>query len=434
MNGLHRPSANDRAAVSGGIIRRAGWGLVDQMVSSGTNFAVGIFVVRTLPLEDFGAFSIAFLVYTLVMSVARAFAMEPLLIRYSGLPAERWRQGAAAATGASTGAACVGAVALILISAVIGGATGAAFLALGVTLPGLLLQDAWRLAFFAAGRGRDALLNDLAWAVFLVPAFILAGLLGASLFAITFAWGIAASGAAVVGVVQARLVPRPDLARAWWREHADLAPRFLAESLIRTGLGQVTMIAIGAIAGLAALGSIRAAQLVMSPVQVILLGASLVAVPEAVGALKRSLGNLVRLSALASFALAAACLTWGLVALLLPDQLGTLILGESWTAARAFLPAGILAQLGTVVSFGPGMILRAFANALLSLELTMVTSCIGFAVPVGAAFLGGLPAAWGLAAAAVIGGAISWLATPIGIRAWIRSRAVAENAQNEDRS
>jgi hypothetical protein len=122
------------------------------------------------------------------------------------------------------------------------------------------------------------------------------------------------------------------------------------------------------------------------------------------------------------------------VALLLPDQLGTLILGESWTAARAFLPAGILAQLGTVVSFGPGMILRAFANALLSLELTMVTSCIGFAVPVGAAFLGGLPAAWGLAAAAVIGGAISWLATPIGIRAWIRSRAVAENAQNEDRS
>jgi hypothetical protein len=51
------------------------------------------------------------------------------------------------------------------------------------------------------------------------------------------------------------------------------------------------MIAIGAIAGLAALGSIRAAQLVMSPVQVILLGASLVAVPEAVGALKPSSGS-----------------------------------------------------------------------------------------------------------------------------------------------
>ena len=420
--------AGNAARGSRGIVRRAGWGLLDQVVSSGTNFAVGIFVARTLPLEDFGAFSIAFLVYTFTLSVARAFPMEPLLIRYSTVVAARWRRGTAAATGTSVGAGCVVALAVILIGAVVGGATGAALLAVGATLPGLLLQDAWRLAFFAAGRGRDAFLNDLTWAVALVPAFVIARSSGSSLFAIAFAWGIAASIAAVVGVAQARLLPRPDWARSWWQEHADLAPKYFAEAMIRTGVSTITMIVIGAIAGLAAVGSIRAAQLVMSPVQILIFAASLVAVPEAVRILKRSVGSLVRLSVLVSCALAAVCLTWGLAALLLPDQVGELILGDNWTAARAFLPAWILTLLGTAVSFGPGMILRAFANATLSLEVTILAATIGFVVPVGAAFLGGLPAAWGLAVAAVVGSVISWLVVPLGIRTWRTGRSADEAA------
>jgi O-antigen/teichoic acid export membrane protein len=198
--------------------------------------------------------------------------------------------------------------------------------------------------------------------------------------------------------------------------------------MIRTGVSTITMIVIGAIAGLAAVGSIRAAQLVMSPVQILIFAASLVAVPEAVRILKRSVGSLVRLSVLVSCALAAVCLTWGLAALLLPDQVGELILGDNWTAARAFLPAWILTLLGTAVSFGPGMILRAFANATLSLEVTILAATIGFVVPVGAAFLGGLPAAWGLAVAAVVGSVISWLVVPLGIRTWRTGRSADEAA------
>jgi hypothetical protein len=109
--------------------------------------------------------------------------------------------------------ACAAALALIPIGIVMGGSVGAALLGLAATFPGLLLQDAWRFAFFAAGRGRDAFLNDVAWAIFLVPAFALAGLAGASLFAITLAWvsmGLAASAAAAVGIAQARLPPRRD--------------------------------------------------------------------------------------------------------------------------------------------------------------------------------------------------------------------------------
>jgi O-antigen/teichoic acid export membrane protein len=406
-----------------GIIRRARWGFLDQAVSSGTNFAVGVIVARTLPIEDFGAFSIVFFVYTFALSVMRAFPMEPLLIRYSASSTERWRRGAAAAIGSSAGIACVAALVLVVVSSVVGGPTGAALLALAASLPGLMVQDAWRLAFFAAGRGRDAFLNDLVWGILLVPAFVLAGLTGASLFAITLAWGLAASAAALFGVAQTRLVPRPDHALGWWREHDDLGRRFLLEAGIRTGIGQLAMIAIGAIAGLAAIGSIRAAQLVMSPVQVLFLGASLAAVPEAVRALGRSLGLLLRLAAGASLALATASLAWGAAGLLVPDNLGRLVLGDAWAAAHAFLPAWIVIQVGAVMTLGPGMTLRAFANARLSLRVTILTTIVGFVIPVSAALAGGVAAAWGLAVASVVGAAIWWLAIPSGIRTWRRTPA-----------
>jgi len=429
MSGGMRPARNREVRVPRGVFRRAGWGLLDQVASSGTNFAVGVLVARTLSLEDFGAFGLAFLIYTFSMSVARAFPMEPLLIRYSAVPVADWRRGAAAAVGTSAGMACAAALALIPIGIVMGGSVGAALLGLAATFPGLLLQDAWRFAFFAAGRGRDAFLNDVAWAIFLVPAFALAGLAGTSLFAITLAWGLAASAAAAVGIAQARLLPRPDHAVRWWHEHRDLAARFLAEAGLRTGLSQLALILIGAVAGLETLGSIRAAQLVMSPVHVLYLGASLAAVPEAVRALARSLGLLIRLAAAASMGLAVAGLVWGSIALLVPDELGRMFLGDSWEAAQTFLPAWIVTQVGIVLVIGPAMAIRAFANARLSLRVTVVTAAIGLVVPVTAAFAGGLAAAWGLALASVVGAVIWWLALPAGIRAWRRAETTREGAR-----
>jgi O-antigen/teichoic acid export membrane protein len=178
------------------------------------------------------------------------------------------------------------------------------------------------------------------------------------------------------------------------------------------------MIAIGAIAGLEALGAIRAAQLVMSPVQVLYLGVSLIAVPEAVRALARSLNLLIRAATLASIGLAVASVTWGCAALLLPGDLGRLVLKDAWTAAHGFLLPSVAVQIGAVMTLGPGVTMRAFANARLSLRVTILSSIIGFAIPVSASLGGGLAAAWGLAAGSLVGGAIWWLALPSAIRGW----------------
>jgi hypothetical protein len=188
------------------------------------------------------------------------------------------------------------------------------------------------------------------------------------------------------------------------------------------------MVAIVAIGGLAAIGSIRAAQLLMPSVHVLRQGASLAALPEAVRALSRSLGNLLRLATAASLGLAAVCLAWGIAALLVPDDVGSLLLGDVWPSAQTFLPASICAQLGVVLVLGPGMMIRAFANARLSPRVTVVTATVGISVPVVAAFAGGLAAAWGLAFASVVGAAIWWLALPSGIRTWRQTGTTSERA------
>ena len=48
---------------AGQAVRRLGWGVADQAVSSLTNFAVSIYVVRTLGATQFGAFSLAYVTY-----------------------------------------------------------------------------------------------------------------------------------------------------------------------------------------------------------------------------------------------------------------------------------------------------------------------------------------------------------------------------------
>ncbi len=65
-------------------------------------------------------------------------------------------------TGLVTGACA------LLAAPILRGQPRLAFLALGLTLPGLLLQDSWRYSFFALGRGSQAFLNDTIWTLTLV--------------------------------------------------------------------------------------------------------------------------------------------------------------------------------------------------------------------------------------------------------------------------
>ena len=178
---------------------------------------------------------------------------------------------------------------MLAAAALLGGTTQFAFLALGLTLPGLLLQDSWRYSFFALGRGSQAFLNDMVWALALLPALVLLRVTGhADVFWCLFAWGAAASVAAAVGALQTRVMPRLSGARAWLSRHRDLGPRYLAENTTLSGSYQLRTYGVGLIMGLAAVGYVQAANTLVGPIMVIFMGMGLVTIPEAARVLRRS--------------------------------------------------------------------------------------------------------------------------------------------------
>src|SRR5215207_4429206 len=212
------------------MARRTGWGLANQAFSSLTNFALGVLIARSVTPHEFGAFTMAFATYTLLLGLARALTSEPFVVRFSHVPLDAWRPAAAAAAGTATSLGVVGGAGCVLVGLATTGPTSQAFIALGLTLPGLLLQDTWRFAFFARGSGGQAFLNDLLWALIMFPvvvAFLATG--HASMLWLTLAWGGAGAVAGLVGVLQARVLPRPALSARWLRAQRELAAPYLGE-------------------------------------------------------------------------------------------------------------------------------------------------------------------------------------------------------------
>jgi O-antigen/teichoic acid export membrane protein len=387
------------------------WGVADQAVSSLTNLAVAVLVARSLGTEGLGAFSIAFATYQVALNASRGLATDPLVVRYSGVDILSWRHAVARSTGMATTVGmllggCCGIAGLLLNDS-----TGAALLALGVSLPGLLLQDSWRFAFFAGARGGQAFANDLLWGLTLIPLLItLVASEPPAVHWFILAWGGSATLAAATGGIQAGVVPRLDQLRGWLRQHHDLAFRYLGENLSVSGAYQLRAYGIGAIDGLAAVGSLRAAELLLGPFNVLMMGTNMIAVPQAVQVARRSARTLRRFCVLFASVLAGAAIAWGTVLLLLlPEYLGMRLLGSSWTPASELLLPVTLSVASTGFSVGASAGLRALGAASRSLRAQLVASVTYVLGGVlGATVAGAVGAAWGTTVATTIGGAVWW--------------------------
>lgn len=388
---------------------RLSWGLADQAVCSMTNFAVGIYVARSLGLSAFGVFSLAWVTYGVVLSVSRGLATDPLVVRFSGVSTESWRAAAARSSGTALGVGgAIGAVCLVAGLSV-GGRVGPAFAALGVVLPGLLLQDAWRYSFFAAGTGRKAFVNDVLGGVALVPALLVAARVG-SVAAFVLAWGAAAAVAAAYGGLQSGIRPRPTGARAWLREQRDLGYRYLVENVGVSGASQLRAYGLGAIVGVSAVGVVRGAELLLGPFLAVLMGLSLVTVPEAARVLRQAPHRLGKFCLMLSGALAGAALLWGVALLLVPDRGGELVLGDVWGAASDLIVPAALGVAGSSLGIGAAAGLRALAAARRSLRAQLFASTCYVGGGLGGAAAGGaVGSAWGVAAATIVSSAVWWL-------------------------
>ena len=411
-------------------IRRLGWGVVDQAVSSLTNFAVSIYIVRALGATQFGAFSLAYVTYGFALNASRGLSTDPLMVRFSGVSTRKWRNAVGDCTGNALTVGVVAGIFVLAASLLLTGATRSAFVALGVTLPGLMLQDSWRFSFFAGARGRDAFLNDSIWGVTLVPALIILGATHhADVFTFTLAWGATGGIGALAGIAQARLLPRPGMAWKWLREHSDLGTRYLLEGTSSSVVLQIRGYAIGAILGLASVGYIQAAVTLMGPMTILNLGMGLVTIPEGARVLRRSPRKLPMFCVLVSAGLALAGLAWGTVLLVaVPRGLGGWLLHSAWGPVYPLVLPQVFYLVGGAVASGAGTGLHALGAARLSLRVSLLAALLSVIGALAGTLMGTAGTLYGMGIAAWVSALLMWLTFRKAFREYDGEAAIAGHA------
>ncbi|MBV8980208.1 MAG: hypothetical protein JO086_04845 [Acidimicrobiia bacterium] len=391
---------------------RGGWSTFDQGLNSLTNFAVNVIAIHTLSVRNLGSFSIAFTLYTLAWGVSRAFVSEPLIVRWSDVAEPEWRAASADSLGAAIAVGLIAAVVAVAVAPVLDTTTKRSMLAIAVFLPGLLVQDAVRLAFFAKGRPQSAALNDFLWALFLPPLLLVFAVGGRSVTSadLLLAWGAAGTLAGVAGFAQIGALPTPRSPIRWWRNERDLGLRYVGEFASQNGLLRLSDYGVAGVAGLSALGLFRIANVLMGPVRIAVTGLALHAIGEGSRNRAFELTAERRSTLLRYAALIAACgLVLVGVAYAVPVSIGIKFAGGDWTEARFIFAIASLAWVGFAVATVSMVQLRIMANARQSLR-AQLWSCVPLAgtILLGAAVDGARGAAVGLAIGYTITGWIWW--------------------------
>lgn len=372
----------------GALVRRLSVGVVDQVLSSGSNFIALLLGARYLNAGGFGSFSVALLGFTITLGVTRALCSESLLVR-PGTTSDDHNERVDRATGAAIWVGLASS-AIFGVAALFAQASLAwCFLVLAVAMPALMLQDTLRYAAFSRAEPLAATLSDGLWFVGLIVLYGAVIVRGSpSSMVMVAAFVLPGALAGIVAALWERTRPAVGRRVAWITDNRDLSVRYALDFLTGAGAAQLAAYVLVIVAGVAAVGSIRGAQTLFGPVNILLTGAYIVLVPEGRHAARRSKRALtvVCVVASASFALVAAAML-GFYLALTPSQ-GEMILGSTWDTARQVLvPVGLASIAGGILA-GPIAGLRSLAAAREVLRIRFITIPTTVALPVLGAILG----------------------------------------------
>jgi O-antigen/teichoic acid export membrane protein len=391
----------DEPAAGGGrrsLMRRAGWNLGDQLISAATNAALSFLVARTVDARGFGAFAVGFLVFTVLIGLGRAIAGQPLSIRYSAVDETTMRDAVARSMGSIIALTVPASVLCALAGLLLGGILRPTLLAFALVLPSLVIQDACRLAFFAQSRPQLATLNDGLWAVVqFAGVTILIVTDQASAWSLALVWGLAAAVCAVLGLVQLDVVPKVAASRDWVRENKDLVGYLSAEFLLGAGALQGGTLLVGIFVGIDDLGSLRAAQVLTGPLSVLFGAAMSFGLPEV--SRRATLSSAIRwkIAVAVTGLMFVLGLIYTVILLLIPQSLGSGLLGDTWTgASNVLLPVSLVTAFAGAC-LGPVIVILALGKTSATFRLTMIEAVMVItAMIVGAKLDGARGAAWGL--------------------------------------
>lgn len=383
-------------ALSSRLLRKLSWNLVDQGLSAASNFALAIVVARSVDASEFGAFAIALMVYGISVAATKSVVGQPLQMRYSSADPLAQRAEISRATGFVLPIGAALAVVAAVIGLLVSGSVGSSMLALAIVLPVLLVQDSCRMAMFTIGKPAWAAAIDAVWTVVqfaLLAALLLTG--HQQVWLLIIAWGVAAGISALLGLVLLRVRPMILQGLGWFRSQRHLIRYLFPEYLLGLGAAQFGIVLVGVVASADAVGSLRAAQVLLGPLLILATAAFQFAVPEM--ASRPSMTSRQRaafgLGISGGLGLITIAYVGGL--LLMPGWAGAALFGDSWAGAAAvLLPMG-LASLASSQANGPAGVLYAMGRAQWTFRITLVKGPVTMVVLLlGAALWAAPGAAW----------------------------------------
>ncbi|MET9884395.1 hypothetical protein ABZZ20_14825 [Streptomyces sp. NPDC006430] len=378
--------------------------VLDQAASSATNILVLVLAARLSSAAGFADFSMVYVTFSVLLGLNMAYVGQTVV-----LEKDEDRLGPVCRSGLAFTAAASAAAGAVLgvVGAALPGTGGRAFLALGLVLPLVLVQDGLRYCFSALRTPHRALAADALRLACVVAALLLQPE-GASAGRLVLVWGVSALPALALGLFLLRPYVRD--ARADLRPYlrrGHLGQRFVVEFAVGNGSSQLAVLGLGVLATPLAVGALRGATTLFGPLNVLFNSANAFG-PPVVGRASGKRG-VVRLTMLMGAVLAVLGAGWGAVLYALPDRMGRQLLGDTWAAASALLPA--TGSQYAVMGLGTCALLSLrVLNPRATLSLQVVFSLLSVVFLLGGyAAWGAAGAAWGLAAGSALKAAAAWL-------------------------
>lgn len=351
------PPAQSQAVRSKGLAA----GMLDHGLSAASNVALTIMVARAVDVTLFGVLSLSMILFSIALGISRSLLGEPLLTRMRGTATVRGvtvaRRGASLGVLLSAPTLVLGIAASPMTEAV---------LALAVCLPILVAHDSLRYWAFAASRPAIALELDAIW----LAAIGLAALASTfEIWRITVPsaiglWGAGCFAALVFVLARhLRALNAPST-----RDHArlvaanfDIGRQYLVQFATTYAASAAAFLIAPLVIGLHGAGELRAAFFAYSGVNV-LVAATLTVGVRAISSTK-SAAETNRLALRVSSTLCALVMANMVLLEVIPVELGTAVLGDSFAGARRLaVPVG-LAVAASMAGLGPLAALRAIERA-----------------------------------------------------------------------
>jgi O-antigen/teichoic acid export membrane protein len=382
--------------------------MADQGVSSLSNIVVAVIVARSVSAAEFGAFGVAMVVYQLGLGLTRAAVTDPLLSQHSHEPRDARARHVPRMVGSVLTLALALSVVVFAVGLVLNGPAGQALVALAWVLPLALVQDLGRY-IFVIDRPQSALVIDSAWLVGIAVAMPLAPA-DAGVGWFVAAWGLSAGVGGLIAAFIERPSPRSIRPIAWLADEREASSRYVGEWMSSQLAGNLTTLAVGPIAGLPALGAVRAVQVLYGPLNTLHAGIYLAVVPDG-ARIRNDRARLRRLMVASTALIVAAAAVWMIVCVLMPDSFGESLFGASWARGSDLVVPMGLAMIVSSAATGGFAGIRALGDPTASLRARLATMPGELAAPVSGVAVGGASGfVYGLVIARSITSAVWWRA------------------------